>query len=355
MTTNNKHCGLSPQEKKAVFEVFLLFGGAFLFLLASNLLSHVGGFIGENAGSLGVGYLVLAPFLLTFKGKSWDKDALSLIGDARKALISCLTVIVLVFPVYALLYHGWFRLWEGAKNAVPSFLLADFDEELRGRPEKAKGVTLWLEGQRIFIVNLSDKPTEVNLDGCSDKAFLVTSNEHGEVIPLGKLESERTITMQIKVHQGISCDLSRSQEFSARTDHSGGGFFVGPSSHARGEEVANARSLGWIFDLLLLQVLGVAFPEEFFFRGYCQTRLRLFFKKRYVVFGVNIGGEIVVASLLFALVHLAGGFSILRLAVFFPGLLFGLLREYSGGIVAPTIVHALSNCILRLLQRWHGI
>jgi len=353
MTADFNGSGSSP-EKTRFIEVSLLFLGAFLSLLASNILGNVGGFVGENAGILGIGYLLLAPILVGFKLRSHDKNAVALVGDTKKLVISILVVILLVFPVYALLYHGWLRLWDWKPTGLPSFFLADFDEDLRGRPKDLTGLALWIEGQRVFIVNHSDRASQVELDGCSGKAYLVKMTENGELKALRVIESDATISISLPTQQGISCDLSGSHYFLACTTASEHGFLVGGSSRARGQKVAGERSLRWMLNFLIVQVFGVAFPEEFFFRGYVQTRLKPLFRKRWQLFKTDIGYEVVIASILFALVHLTGGFSLARLAVFFPGLLFGFLRESTHGILAPTIVHAMSNCVLRLLQRWHG-
>ena len=40
-----------------------------------------------------------------------------------------------------------------------------------------------------------------------------------------------------------------------------------------------------------------------------------------------------------------------RLAVFFPALLFGLLRAWRGGIGAAMLLHALSNVLAELLEK----
>ena len=38
------------------------------------------------------------------------------------------------------------------------------------------------------------------------------------------------------------------------------------------------------------------------------------------------------------------------MATFLPGLLFGWVRERTGGLVAPVVVHALSNVFLATLE-----
>jgi uncharacterized protein len=106
-----------------------------------------------------------------------------------------------------------------------------------------------------------------------------------------------------------------------------------------------ARALG---DLQpLAEVLLVALPEEAFFRGYVHSRLAEATGPRGAIGPVTRAN--LYASLLFALGHFGTSVSVARASVFFPSLLFGLLRERTGGIVAPVIVHALSNLLARAL------
>ena len=110
--------------------------------------------------------------------------------------------------------------------------------------------------------------------------------------------------------------------------------------------------LGW---LLLGQVVVVAFPEEVFFRGYVQQRLRSVLPPRRRLFGVPFGLAHVLGALLFALVHLVAVPSPHRLLVFFPGLVFAWLGERSGSVVAPAVHHALANLALAVLQRLYAV
>ena len=90
------------------------------------------------------------------------------------------------------------------------------------------------------------------------------------------------------------------------------------------------------------QPFVVALPEEFFFRGWMQTRLRRVFPEGKKVFGVTVGPALLLTAALFALVHLTV-FRAYRLAVFFPALLFGWLRERTGTVVGSTLLHAACN------------
>ena len=108
--------------------------------------------------------------------------------------------------------------------------------------------------------------------------------------------------------------------------------------------------------MILLHLVAVALPEEYFFRGFVQRVLRDKLPKIKVPF---LPGPfplaIVVSSLLFALVHMAAVPHVNRLAVFFPSLLFGWLYERSGNLSQPIAYHALSNVVLAVYEMiWFG-
>jgi membrane protease YdiL (CAAX protease family) len=98
------------------------------------------------------------------------------------------------------------------------------------------------------------------------------------------------------------------------------------------------------------QLLVVALPEEYFFRGYLQTRLEAVWPAKRRLLGGQIGVALLVASVLFALGHLLVDFNGLRLAVFFPALVFGWMRSASGSILAGVLFHACSNLVSELLH-----
>lgn len=99
------------------------------------------------------------------------------------------------------------------------------------------------------------------------------------------------------------------------------------------------------------QVIVVALPEELFFRGFILGRLEEAWPAARRVLGGGVGRALVLSALLFALGHVLVDGNPRRLAVFFPGLLFGWLRSATGSIVAGTVVHAASNLYIEALQR----
>lgn len=107
-----------------------------------------------------------------------------------------------------------------------------------------------------------------------------------------------------------------------------------------------------IASFALTQLLVVALPEEALFRGYFQTRLTDAWPGTVRLLGVRVSpGALVAQAALFALVHFVVDFQPTRLAVFFPGLLFGWLRAWRGGIGAAILLHAASNVYADLLVR----
>lgn len=95
----------------------------------------------------------------------------------------------------------------------------------------------------------------------------------------------------------------------------------------------------------------VGFGEEMLNRGYIQSRLNAVFGRPFEFRGVKWGWGIVIASIIFGAGHLfnhfnpfLGEFNIMwwwASWTIFSGLVFGFLREKTGGILVPAIVHGL--------------
>ena len=101
----------------------------------------------------------------------------------------------------------------------------------------------------------------------------------------------------------------------------------------------------WVID----QLFVVALPEEFFYRGYMQTRLRDAWPRGPTVLGARLGPAFWLTAVLFALGHLAI-FQAWRLSVFFPALLFGWMRERSGTVIGSALFHAVCNLFVHILE-----
>lgn len=102
--------------------------------------------------------------------------------------------------------------------------------------------------------------------------------------------------------------------------------------------------------MAIVQLLVVALPEEMFYRGWVQTALKRNAPERGVtLLGARLGHGFVATQALFAIGHLVVP-EPWRLATFFPGLLFGWLRERTGNVAASVVLHALSNLFIATLE-----
>lgn len=107
--------------------------------------------------------------------------------------------------------------------------------------------------------------------------------------------------------------------------------------------------------LVLYQVFFVAIPEEFFYRGYLQTRLNEVFPRPFLIGGIPFGHALWITSIVFAFGHSVVTVQWWHFAIFFPGLLFGLLRERTGGVLAGAFFHAGCNLMVILQDRLYGL
>lgn len=107
--------------------------------------------------------------------------------------------------------------------------------------------------------------------------------------------------------------------------------------------------------LFLTYAFFVGFGEEILYRGYMQSRLNEVFDKPFRFFGVPFGWGVLITALLFGFTHVGILRWILGLSTevtlawgfwtFFGGLVFGFVREKSGSILAPALLHGLPQAI----------
>ncbi len=95
----------------------------------------------------------------------------------------------------------------------------------------------------------------------------------------------------------------------------------------------------------------IGFGEEIFFRGYIQSRLNRSFGRSFCIWGVHWGWGLIITSIVFGLAHYLHGGGTLWWGMWtvFAGLLFGFLREKTGGIVAPAIAHGVPAALVYLI------
>jgi len=112
-------------------------------------------------------------------------------------------------------------------------------------------------------------------------------------------------------------------------------------------------SVAMVGTKLVYTFIFVALGEEILFRGYIQSRMNEAFGRPYLFFGVNWGWGVIIGSLLFGIWHILnpfnpfiGQFDLMwqwGLWTFFLGLILGFIREKTGSVVGPTILHGVIN------------
>jgi len=109
---------------------------------------------------------------------------------------------------------------------------------------------------------------------------------------------------------------------------------------------SNIKLFSKILKSLILTFI-VAFPEEFFFRGFLQQHTFKSFNQRIFLF---ITKRNIIVSALFGLSHAVALLNPLAIITFFPSLIFGYIAEKSNSsIVYSTVAHTLSNMISGVL------
>ncbi len=102
--------------------------------------------------------------------------------------------------------------------------------------------------------------------------------------------------------------------------------------------------------LAISQLLLISLPEEWFFRGYLQARFNQVLGKPWKFLSAQIGPGLFLTAILFSLAHFSLNPSPERLLVFFPGLVFGWLREKTDSILAPMLFHFACNLTFIIFQ-----
>ncbi len=119
-----------------------------------------------------------------------------------------------------------------------------------------------------------------------------------------------------------------------------------------------------VVSTVVWQFVFSGFGEEIFLRGYVQSRLNQAFGRPWMVFGVQCGPGLVIASLLFGLLHAfntynpaAGQYTLAwgwALFTAFGGLFFGLIREKTGSLLGCGIAHGLPDAVGEALAKVMG-
>jgi len=110
--------------------------------------------------------------------------------------------------------------------------------------------------------------------------------------------------------------------------------------------VAFLHPISQLLARIVAAVVFVGFLQEVFFRGYIQSRLNDSFGRPYRFHGVGFGAGLLIAAAIFGLMHpltALGETTPWAWALWTTtvGLILGFLREKTGAVVTPAIVHGV--------------
>lgn len=110
-----------------------------------------------------------------------------------------------------------------------------------------------------------------------------------------------------------------------------------------------------VVSTVVWQFIFSGFGEEVYWRGYIQSRLNHGFGKPFTMMGVQFGPGLLLASLLFGITHVLNTYNpslgqydlswSWGLMTFFSGLFLGIVREKTGSIFAPGIIHGAPDAV----------
>lgn len=355
------------QEPRYELHAALLavFGATFLLAIIQWVLPFTSGFMQVG---LALVLLEVPVRVLRLRESTAEKEGLILqIGPVGQGLKLGLLTSLIVFPLFIGGFHLAYTTLLDRPVRWDIERLARWSESLEYAPEslcRPGEVNVWTQESQLWVsahpgAKLSLKltsdgpPPAARLVKCQgERAFaagtLAPSGDRFEPPPghglLFDLGARTSFSLEVK-DRGELVPEARLRIGAARS---------GPDDDGL---VSNSRDYWWLLAYLLIHLGLVAYPEEYFFRGYLLPRLARKepeTARRVRLFGVPLGRSLLISSLFFALLHpiLIPGPH--RLLVFFPALLFGWLALKQRALGAAILVHALSNMCLAIVSRMYA-
>lgn len=344
----------TAQRREVTLALGVVFGGALTLAVVGALLPVIAGWIQALLAALLIG----AP-ILVLKGSDKTIDDFGVdFGEVRQTLRLTLGVMMVITPPFLVGFH-LLQTTAFEQRADWSFSGLDrWDEALRDTPSApcersaASGeVFVWLQGSVIWIVSPPDQRLGATITSPPKAARVVHCRDSGPVAK-GLLAVEANVEIVNAAGRGLYIDLAKADSVDLNLTLDGlpipvdklrTGAFA--TEAERAGQVTGSTSPWWLLTFLVVHLGLVALPEEWFFRGYLQGRLDGQFGTPWRLGSVAFGPGLLLSSLAFTLLHPILIPGLHRLLVFFPSLLFGLLRAKTGNIGASVWVHALCNLL----------
>jgi membrane protease YdiL (CAAX protease family) len=348
----------SQRRRKILLEAVGVWVLSVLLIAGFGVLANFIPFISENLLAF-----VAATFLYLPAWVLWKRHVgLQAYGLTAKPVVAgvlhLIAVIAITFPPFI---WGWSIFQSEIKDnqvILDIDRMNRFDRNLEGRPElplSTEHLHVWIEREQLFLAWASESPIDVSMALQVTKGAPVNDARGLSIHPDGLRYGDRG-RLEVKMSGdirwtrpnagGISLPLDRTKKITLSTTAP---ILLGRWKIDSDAPVSTSRTSWWWLLMWLNQLILVALPEEWFFRGYLQKRLDEVWIPKWHILGTQLGWGWLASSLMFALGHLVHNPSPHRLAVFFPSLLFGWLRARTDSVLASTGYHAACNVLAQAL------
>jgi membrane protease YdiL (CAAX protease family) len=350
------HRTLSRELRTALLVVF---GATFVLAIIQAVLPFTASFMQVG---LALVLLEVPPWILRKTQPGTPLPDTLRIGPLRPGLTLGLVTSLIVFPIFIVGFHLTYTTlldrpadWDPAR-------LSRWSEDLEYAPPspcRPDAASVWTQDDSLWVT--APTASSITLRLATEGTPRVTARTlrcRGQSPIVGPpLEPDATGTYHPPRGVGLHFDLGPADAFDLSIFEQNAPLervSLGARAVSSDAPVSSTRDLSWILVYLLIHLGLVAWPEEYFFRGYLLPRLDQRYGTPRRLLGVPIGRGLILSALAFALLHpiLIPGPH--RLLVFFPALLFGWLAARQRHLGAAILVHALSNLCLAIVSRMYA-
>jgi hypothetical protein len=285
-------------------------------------------------------------------------------GDLKLGLRNWLIVSLLVLPPYAACFHTWQVNVVGSEAKFTAQRVLDWPLEFEPQSPQVlpkDGFQTSLRSDTVFLGWRIPTAKSVEVRIRTTKPISVTSRSNGtsQLITNSKSElfSHEVLLRgpaqgQVRLHSETT--RIRIDVQSDKVTLDGDRLLDAYGQNIGSNPIDSDRDLWWLFNFILGQLLLVALPEEVFYRGYVQSRLEQKYPRNRKFMGVEVSWKaLIYTSGIFAIGHILTISHPARLAVFFPSLLFGWMRNATGSVLSAVLFHATCNLFAHLAFKFY--
>lgn len=359
----------AEERARAAFaDVGKVFGGVLVAVIGFAVLSQFVGFVGQMLYAIVAFLFFFVPQRILEKRDEDPADWGMTAGNISRGVLWGVGATLLTLPFFVPGYWIWETYFLERDFAPDMQRYRQWSVELDGEPEawgrREAGVWIWSHRDEIHVGVRNDGGPNNHVRIEADQPFKPVRRGTVNLRPeppgqktarvwiVSTTHSRSRGAVMIRGPDDVKVTVEPNVE-----DAPVWPIFTGPNAEPLEKgEFTDSRGVAWLLLWVATQFILVAFPEEYFYRGFIQTRLDQGFEARAEAKGkamtviLGFTPAIVVTSLLFGIGHLlvpvGGALLGNRMSVFFPALLFGWLRRKTDSILAPTIYHAFSNMMV---------